>query len=204
MLSSLFTGNRGTERLRNMPQSHRSTLEPKSTGSRDTQLSLTLKWSDVKLLSRVPLFATPWTVAYQAPPSMGFSRQECWSRLPFPSPGDLPNPGIEPWSPALQADALRSEAPGKPQISLKNWAGWSLRTLLVCTCFGSMILSSANCYFSISCAILSSAPLTTCTPPPHPTLCTWLWRFSLWLERKRQLILLQPALHKPKALAGGS
>ena len=59
-------------------------------------------------------FATPWTVAYQASPSMGFSRQECWSGLPFPSPGDLPDPGIEPRSPALQADALPSEPPGKP------------------------------------------------------------------------------------------
>ena len=68
----------------------------------------------VKLLSRVRLFATPWTVAYQAPLSMRFSRQECWSGLPFPSPGDLPNPGIEPGSPALQADALPFETPGKP------------------------------------------------------------------------------------------
>ena len=67
----------------------------------------------VKLLSRVRLFATPWTVAYQAPLSMGFSRQEYWSGLPFPSPGDLPDPGIEPGSPALQADALTSEPPGK-------------------------------------------------------------------------------------------
>ena len=50
----------------------------------------------VKSLSRVQLFATPWTVAYQAPPSMGFSKQEYWSGLPFPSPGDLPDPGIEP------------------------------------------------------------------------------------------------------------
>ena len=66
----------------------------------------------VKLLSRVQLFATPWTVAYQAPPSMGFSRQEYWSGLPFPSP-DLPNPGIEPGSPTLQADALPSKPPGK-------------------------------------------------------------------------------------------
>ena len=57
---------------------------------------------------------TPWTVAYQAPPSMGFSRRECWSGLPFPSPGDLPDPGIEPGSPALQTDALPSEPPGKP------------------------------------------------------------------------------------------
>ena len=55
----------------------------------------------VKSLSRVQLFATPWTVAYQVPLSMGFSRQEYWSGLPFPSPGDLPNPGIEPGSPAL-------------------------------------------------------------------------------------------------------
>ena len=62
----------------------------------------------VKSLSRVKLFVTPWTVAYQAPLSMEFSRQEYWSGLPFPSPGDLPNPGIEPGSPALQADALPS------------------------------------------------------------------------------------------------
>ena len=68
----------------------------------------------MKSLSRVRLFATPWTVAHQAPPSMGFSRQEYWSVLPFPSPGALPNPGIEPRSPALQADTLTSEPPGKP------------------------------------------------------------------------------------------
>ena len=68
----------------------------------------------VKSLSRVRLFATPWTVAYQAPPSMGFSRQEYWSGLPFPSPGDVPDPGIEPGSPALSADALPSEPPWKP------------------------------------------------------------------------------------------
>ena len=69
----------------------------------------------VKSLSRVRLFATPWTVAYQAPWTMGFSRQEYWSGLPFPPPGDLPNPGIEPRSPALQTDALLSEPLGKPQ-----------------------------------------------------------------------------------------
>ena len=61
-----------------------------------------------ELLSRVQLFATLWTVAYQASPSMGFSRQEYWSRLPFPSPGDLPDPGIEPGFPALEVDALTS------------------------------------------------------------------------------------------------
>ena len=64
--------------------------------------------SDVKLLSCVRLFETPWTAAYQAPPSMAFSRQEYWSGLPFPSPGDHPEPGIEPRSPTLRADALAS------------------------------------------------------------------------------------------------
>ena len=67
----------------------------------------------MKSLSRVRLFATPWMVTYQAPRSMGFSRQEYWSGLPFPSPGDLPNPGIKPGSPALQTDALPSEPLGE-------------------------------------------------------------------------------------------
>ena len=61
--------------------------------------------------------ATPQTVLWQAPLSMGFSRQEYWSGLPFPSPGDLPDPGIEPGSPALQADSLPTELRGKPTIS---------------------------------------------------------------------------------------
>ena len=79
--------------------------------SRLPLLVLSLK---VKSLSRVQLFATPWTVAYQAPPSMGLSRQEYWSGLPFPSPGALPDLGIEPGSPALRVDTLTSEPPGKP------------------------------------------------------------------------------------------
>ena len=62
-------------------------------------------------LSRVWLFATPWTVAHQAPQYTEFSRQEYWSGLPLPFSGALPNPGIEPGSPALQADALPSEPP---------------------------------------------------------------------------------------------
>ena len=65
-----------------------------------------VKESDVD--QSCPTLCDPWTVAHQAPPSMGFSRQEYWSGLPFPSPGDLPNPGIEPRSPTLQADALIS------------------------------------------------------------------------------------------------
>ena len=74
--------------------------------------------SEVKSLSHVRLSSTPWTVAYLAPPSMEFSRQEYWSRLTFPSPGDLPDPGIEPGSPTFQADALTSEPPVKP---LSEW-----------------------------------------------------------------------------------
>ena len=66
------------------------------------------------LLSRVRLFATPWAVARQAPLSMEFSRQEYLGGLPFPSAGDLPDAGMEPGSPALQADSLLSEPPGKP------------------------------------------------------------------------------------------
>ena len=64
--------------------------------------------------SRVPLFAVPWTVACQGPLSMGFSRQEYWSGLPFPSLGNLPDPGIKPGSPALQADSLLLGHLGSP------------------------------------------------------------------------------------------
>ena len=74
-----------------------------------------MSYCEVSSLSCVQLFATPWTVAHQALPSMGFSRQEYWSGLPFPSPGALPDPGLEPGSPALQAGALPSEPPGKPK-----------------------------------------------------------------------------------------
>ena len=78
-------------------------------------------------LQSCPIFATPYTVAHQAPLSMGFSRQEYWSGLPFPSPGDLPYPGTETRSPALQADSLLAEPQGKPKntemgsLSLLHW-----------------------------------------------------------------------------------
>ena len=74
----------------------------------------------MKFLSHGRLFATQWTVAYKAPLSMDFSRQEYWSGLPFPSPGDLPNSGMEPGSPALEADALSSEPPGKPLHAVRH------------------------------------------------------------------------------------
>ena len=79
----------------------------------------------------------PWTVAYQAPLSMGFSRQEYWSGLP--SPGDLPDPGIEPGSPTLQADSLPSELPGKREqgdalffsVSKRTWFCWDLTNAMI-------------------------------------------------------------------------
>ena len=74
-------------------------------------MSCLYEW--VKLLSCVRLFATPWDVAYQAPPSMAFSKQEYWSGLPFPSPGDLPNPGLESRSPALAGRFFPTELGGK-------------------------------------------------------------------------------------------
>ena len=75
---------------------------------------------NVKSLSNVQLFATLWTVAHQAPPSMGFSRQEYWSGLPFSSPGDLPDPGFELRSPTLQADSLPSEQDKFPLNNLRD------------------------------------------------------------------------------------
>ena len=68
----------------------------------------------VKSLSHVRLFVTPWTVAYQAHPSMGFSRQEYSSGLPFPSPGDLLNSGIEPGPPMLKVHTQLDEGPETP------------------------------------------------------------------------------------------
>ena len=93
--------------------------------------SWTSKKVKVKLLSRVWLFATPRTVAYQASLSIEFSRQEYWIGLPFPSPGDRPDPGIERGSPALRGDTLPSEPPGKlsaKELMLLNW--WCWRRLL--------------------------------------------------------------------------
>ena len=81
----------------------------------DTYKFLSYIWcAHVQLLSHVQLFVTPWTVVYQAPLSLGFPRQEYWSELPFPSPGALPNPGIEPTSPALTGRFFTTEPPGKP------------------------------------------------------------------------------------------
>ena len=79
------------------------------------------------MLSCVQLFATPWTIAHQAPLSMGFSRQEYWSGLPFPSPGDLPDPELELGSPELQADSLPLSHQGSPGLPIKTLL-WLLPT----------------------------------------------------------------------------
>ena len=75
---------------------------------------------------------TPWTVACQAPLSMGFSRQEYWSGLSFPSPGDLPDPGIKPRSPASKADSLLTELRGKPYQWYETYYLFSLQLVLCC------------------------------------------------------------------------
>ena len=104
----------------------------------------------MKSLSCVQLFATPWTVAHQAPLSMGFSRQEYWSGLPFPFPGDLPDPGIEPRSPALRADASPSEPSGKQKL-LPN------------LCYISVLTPSVSFSFLFCCSVDKSC-LTGCGP----------------------------------------
>ena len=96
------------------------------------------KWK-CQSLSHVWLLATPWTVACQAPLSMGFSRQECWSGLPFPPPGDLPDPGIELRSPALQADCLPSQPPGKSYLLSGDTRNKSI--------FSFIWLSQTSCFF---------------------------------------------------------
>ena len=78
--------------------------------------TLNLYVVQVLVAQSCPAFATPWTVAHQAPLSMEFSRQEYWNGLSFPFPGDLPDPGIKYRSPTLQADSLPSELPGKPHV----------------------------------------------------------------------------------------
>ena len=86
----------------------------------------------MKSLSHVQLFATPWTIAYQAPPSMEFSRQEYWGRLPFPSPEDLSDTGIEARSPTLQADAYHLSHQGKSTVT----SGFSNKFIFGCAgCF---------------------------------------------------------------------
>ena len=100
-----------------------TTVSTKQTQSYDIELCC--------VLSHSVMFdsATPWSVAHQAPLSMGFSRQQYCSRLSCPPPGDLPNPGIEPRSPALQADSLPSGPPGKHKCSIPEEWKWNISLL---------------------------------------------------------------------------
>ena len=94
-------------------------------------------------LSHIRLFATLWTIAHQAPLSMGFSRQECWSGLPFPPPGNLPNLGIKPRSPALKADSLPPEPWREPTISKEKFkcVAWHLMSFYFQPTFATVISS---------------------------------------------------------------
>ena len=94
----------------------------------------------VKWLSHVQLFLPPWTVACQAPLPMGFSRQEYWSGLPFPSPGDLPNPGIKPGSPELQSGSLPSEPPAK-LLQVYSWVIFTYPHFLLCLNMGQIYVN---------------------------------------------------------------
>ena len=141
-------------------------------------------WSEVKSLRHVRLFVIPWTlcdpldcIAHQAPLSLGFSRQEYWSGLPFPSPGDLPDPGIEPRSPTLQADALTSEPLGKPlcsflqKLNIDSYfpvCNVSFVSLLwnfsLCICFSAVWLCvpGSGCLCPKSCSEFSELLQFTC------------------------------------------
>ena len=111
---------------------------------------------------------TPWIVAYQAPPFMGFSRQEYWSGLPFPSPGDLPNLGIEPVSPTLQADTLLSESPEKPLNILRyNIRKYYHQTIVVKEVWLEKIADHPQMFqFTLSpcCGSVAKSCLTLCDP----------------------------------------
>ena len=90
------------------------------------------EYTEVKSLSRVRLFATPWTVAYQAPLSMGFSKQECWSGLPFPSAGDLPDPGLPHYRQALYLLSYQG-SPGIHRRTIQKKIFMTQITMMVCS-----------------------------------------------------------------------
>ena len=130
---------------------------------------------ETRRLSR--LFATPWTVAYQASWSMGFSRQEYWSGLPCPSPGDLPYPGIEPEFPALEADTLTSEPPGKPGRYPNSWLHQQPPHMLCCCTEG--VQGSSFTSIRLDASTSARGPSEELWPEPRmtsprPTQEQWL------------------------------
>ena len=127
---------------------------------------LLLKWSEVNSVSRIRLFATPWTVAGQAPLSMGFSRQEYWSGLPFPSPGDLPNPGTEP---GLQH--------GRQMLYPLSHRGILLLLLLkysIFSCSSTVFPKTSLSSLNYLCTCVRKAIATHGSISGFPVLCHWL------------------------------
>ena len=131
----------------------------------------------VESLSHVWLFVTPWTVTHQAPLSMGFSRQEYWSGSPFLPPGDLPNPGIEPMSPALAGGLFTIEPPGPAcKVVLTNWVLCPLFFSLVCSWWQNNPYSQIVGHFS---HLPRSSPSSWCQLSdsfligPWHCLCIW-------------------------------
>ena len=139
----------------------------------------------LKSLRRVRLFETPWTVAYQAPQSVEFSRQEYWSGLPFPSPADLPDSGTEPGSPALQADALplsqgaTKEIPIQSVFSCVLWSPVDAHRSLVertpactslCSCF---FWPLPPCLSYPAIILFLQGKSMNCMQPPTPPPAWW-------------------------------
>ena len=140
----------------------------------------------LSLFGCVHIFATWWTIAYQAPPSMVFSRQEYWSGLPFPSPGDFPNPGSTPTgSPTLQADSLPSEPPGKHRMWVGSFELGSDSNVSVCNA-GDLGSIPGSYFWDSQSHLLSNLwpVLTPTPPPPPPPPCVfrhfWNLNFSSW------------------------
>ena len=150
----------------------------------------------MKLLSPVRLFATPWTVAYQAPLSMGFSRQEYWSGVPLPSLGDIPNLGIKPRSPTLQADILLSEPPGKPwkHELFVNFGNYSLVGYTVYKYFLSSCGLSFRFIYSFLCSARgfpgSSAGKESACNAGEPQFHSWVRRKPWKRDRLSTPVLL--------------
>ena len=138
--------------------------------------------STTKKLSSVWLFATPWTVAHQAPQSLGFSKTEYWSGLPFPSPGDLPNPGIKPRSPTLQADPLTSEPPWKTYIYIYTHTHTHT---YICThtyiYIHSQFMNHINLPISRFCNLMTyTQRITQCNPEPGSMRQKGLWIIKMF------------------------
>ena len=152
--------------------------------------------------SRIWLFATPQTVAHQAPLSMGFSRQVYWSGLPFPTPEDLPNPGIEPGSLALQADSLLSELQGSPCYSV----AMTIRLILCVVCFEKTISS-----VQFSCSVVSNSLWThglqqarLLCPSPTPGACSKSHPLSWWCHPTISSSVIPFSSHLQSFPASGS